>query len=405
MSEIDNRELVRKAVITAADALAASGRLNDAQADKFLDYVFDETKLSKVARTVKFRNDNMKIDKIGVGGRAAMPKAEATDPGRRRGINTSQVTLTPHEIMVPFEITDIFFESNLEGDKVEQRIIKMFATQLANDLEELYIHGQTTPGLAGIESDVYPGGSSTLYVKDAYMALFDGFLELAFAGGNLVDFANAQLGAATFRKMLNAMPSKFRRDPSKLRWIVSLETETLWREKVSARGTGMGDAALEGGGNMTPFGIPMVPIPLMDHYVRKAERVTFASGAGATQSLAFGPIQSGSVTVVANGLGETPAAAYVENTDYSVDYTNGTITNLGAGIGTTATVEVTYRANPQILLTHESNLIVAIGRDVRLEKDRDIFRGVNQYALTVKADCEFEEDSALVLGYNLNDSL
>lgn len=401
---IENKELVRKAVISATDTLAASGKLNDAQADKFLDYVFDETKLSKIARTVKFRNENMQIDKIGVGSRAAVPKAEAVDPGHRRGLTTSQVTLSPVEIMVPFEITDIFFEHNLEGDKVEQHIIKMFATQLANDLEELMIHGQATPGFNALENAVYPGGSSTLYVKDAYMALFDGFLRLA-QGGNLVDFANASLGAATFRRMLNAMPSKFRRDPSKLRWIVSLETETLWREKVAARGTGMGDASLNGDGNMTPFGIPMVPVPLMDHYVRQSESVTFSAGAGLIQSLGFGPIQSGSVVITASGVGSVPVAAYTEGVDYSVDYTNGVVTNLAAGIGATDTVEVTYRSNPQILLTHESNLIVAIGRDVRLERDRDIFRGVNQYALTVKADVEFEEDTALVLGYNLNDSL
>lgn len=402
---VDNKELVRKAVISAGETLAATGKLNDAQADKFIDYVFDETKLSKIARMVKFRNESMKIDKIGIGGRAAMPKSEGIDPGFRRGVNTSQVTLTPVEIIVPFEITDVFFEVNLEGQTAEQHIIKMFATQLANDLEELYIHGASSEAHVALQSDVYPGGSTTQYILDAYMALMDGYLELAAGGGNVVDLNNAPCSASVFRQMLNAMPSKFRRDPSKLRWVCSLETETLWREKVASRGTGMGDNALDGNGNMTPFGIPMVPIPLMDHYPRKSENVTFAAGAGATQSLQYNPIQAGSVVVVPDSIGSTPTTAYVEGTDYSVDYTAGTITNLGAGIGTTDTVRVAFNAFPQMMLTHESNLIVAIGRDIRLEKDRDIYRGVNQYALTCKVDVEFEEDSAIVLGTNMNDSI
>ena len=123
MSGISNEELVQKAVVTA-DALAAAGKLNDAQSDRFIDFVVDETVLKNNARMVRFRNENLDIDKIGIGSRVAMPKAEAQDPGLRRGVNTSKVTLTPREIMVPFEIGDVFRDLNIEGDAVEEHIIK-----------------------------------------------------------------------------------------------------------------------------------------------------------------------------------------------------------------------------------------------------------------------------------------
>lgn len=42
MSKISNEALVEKAVIVADD-LASAGKLNPAQADKFIDYVVDET--------------------------------------------------------------------------------------------------------------------------------------------------------------------------------------------------------------------------------------------------------------------------------------------------------------------------------------------------------------------------
>lgn len=405
MPGVDNREVVRKAAITAANTLASQGKLNDAQADKFIDYVFDETKLSKVARMVKFRNESMDIDKIGVGRRAAMPATEAVDPGRRRGVTTSKISLTPKEIIVPFEVSDVFLEVNIEGGKAEDHIIKMFATQLANDLEIVYIHG-SVPAPIATEDELFGTGNTAGYLADGFLGLFDGFLEKAH-GGNLVDVENDTLGTDVWASMLNALPSKFRKDPSKLRFICSLELETLWRRKVAARGTAMGDAALQGGQNMTPLGIPLVPIPLLEHYVPVAEDIVF-TGSGSTVALRHSPVQAGSIVIVPSTITtSSPVAPYTLTTDYTVSEANGTITHAGggSGIGATETVRVYYRAMPQILLTHEANMIVAMGRDIRFEKDRDIFRRVNQYAMTAKIDCQIEELSACVKAFNISDAL
>ena len=65
MAGISNEELVQKAVITA-DALASAGKLNPAQSDRFIDFVIDETVLRNNARVVRFRNETLEIDKIGV---------------------------------------------------------------------------------------------------------------------------------------------------------------------------------------------------------------------------------------------------------------------------------------------------------------------------------------------------
>ena len=79
MSGIPNEELVQKAIVTT-DALASSGKLNPAQSNKFIDYVVDETSLKNNARTVRFSNETLEIDKIGVGKRVAVAAAEAADP-------------------------------------------------------------------------------------------------------------------------------------------------------------------------------------------------------------------------------------------------------------------------------------------------------------------------------------
>lgn len=400
-----NEEMVNKAAITAADALATAGKLNDEQADKFIDYVIDVTGVKAYARVVRFRAENMKIDKIGVGSRVTMPVAEARDPGRRKGITTSVITLTPQEIMTPFEIGDSFIENNLEGEAVEDHIVKMMATQMGNDVEELHVNGDSL-GHAVIESDLVDGGSSTDYIKDTFLGLFSGWLRLA-DGGNLVDIAGEAISANVFSRMLNAMPAKFKRNKRNLVFITSQEMEQLYRERTATRATAMGDAALNGQGSMTPFGVELVGVPLFQFYPPVVEHITF-TGSGSAKALRYGPIQAGSLVVTPSDLdGSNPQEAFALTTDYTVNETTGVVTHAGGGssIGATATVKATYNAWPQILLTHRDNMIIGWGRDIRVEKDRDIYARVNQYAITAKTDCKFEELSAVVKAYNIGNAI
>jgi hypothetical protein len=400
MSNIQNEELVKKAVIVADD-LASNGKLNDAQSNKFIDYVVDETVLKDNARIIRFRNENLDIDKIGIGARAAVPKSEAKDPGVRRGINTSKVTLTPKEIMVPIEIGDNFSEINIEGEAVEDHIIQMFAKQMANDIEELYLLGDVL-GPAVIENDIYPGGSTTQYIKDTYLALFNGWQNLA-EGGNLYNAQAANIGTSVFGAMLRQMPTKFRRNKSALRWLMSPDLSQLYTERLATRATAAGDAAIAGN-QITPFGIPIVEVPLWDLNPLVVEHVTL----NGTTAVALKNLNVTNLVVHPETLDKTPTTAYIETTDYVIASTAvaDTIARTGGGaIGDGDTVKVTYHAKPQCILTHMMNLIVGIGRDIRIEKDRDIYAGVNQYAITAKVSANYEELSAMVKGKNIGDSV
>lgn len=395
MGTISNEELVQKAIVTT-DAIAASGKLNPQQANKFIDYVFDLTGLKNAVRTVKFSPEELHIDKIGVGKRVAVPASEAVAPSVRRGVNTSRVTLKPVEIMVPFEIGDTFKEINIEQEQVEDHIIKMMATQLANDLETLYIEGDAL-GRADLESNLLEGGSTTLYIKDTYLALFDGWLRKADSA-NIVDLAGQNVGTNVFSKMLNAMPAKFKRDRANLRFSTSLDLEQNYRERVSTRATAEGDKALGSIAPLTPFGVPLVPFPLYPYKYREVEHVTL----NATTAVTLRRTNISNVVVTASTLAGVPTAKYVNDTDYDLDLAAGTIArDAGGAITDGQVVKVTYDALPTVLLTHMQNLIIGIGRDIRIEKDRDIFRRANQYAVTLKAACEIEEVTAVVKGVNV----
>lgn len=395
MPNIPNKELVEKAVHTT-DLLAVQGKLNPIQSEKFIDYVIQETILKDNARVVRFRPETLEIDKIGIGRRVAVPKAEARDPGIRRTIATSKVDLTPKELMVPFEIGDTFKEVSIEGDNIEDTIIRLMATQLANDLEELYINGDVL-GHAILEGDYMEGGDTTRHIQDAYLAMFNGWFRLGDSG-HVVDAGGANVGLSVFGSMLRAMPTKFRRNKGNLRWLISPDLYQIYLEKVATRATQLGDLAA-GGGLHKPFGVTPVEVPLLDFLPPIVKHVVLNTTVAA--SVSYGPIAS--VVVSKSTLGATPETAYIETTDYVVDYTNGTVARSGGGsaIGDGDTVKVTFTANPQILLTHMQNLIVGIGRDIRIEKDRDIFKTVSQYAISAKVSVQLEEVDALVKGINI----
>ena len=395
-----NEELVQKAIITT-DALAVDGKLNTKQSDKFIDYIIEETVLKDNARVVKFTNETLDIDKIGLGARAAMPATEAVDPGLRRGINTSKVTLTPKEIIVPFEIGDSFKEINLEGANVEDHIVQMMARQLANDLEEQYINGDIL-GPAISEFDYTGAGSTTDVIKDGFWAMFNGWLRAGDGGSShLVDAENANIGSTLFSRMLRNLPTKFRRNLANLRFFLSPDLLQIYAEKLASRGTNLGDIVIQNGiGTLPIWGVKALGVPLMSLNVKVVEHITL--GASATVALRYKPIVSSPAPVVTDQtLAQTPATPYIEDTDYTIDYANGTITNDDVGIGAGNPTKVTYYAQPQVLLTHMSNLIIGIGRDIRIEKDRDIFKRVNQYAITAKVSVNYEETDALVKMFNV----
>ena len=390
---MSNEELVRKATIVADD-LATGGKLNPAQSDRFIDYVIDETVLANNARIVRFRNESLEIDKMGVGRRVTVPKKEAADPNVRKGISTSKVELQPKEIMTPFEVGDNFRELNIEGDNVEDTIIRLMATQMANDVEDLYINGNKL-GPARIESEIVENGSDTQVIKDSFLALEDGW-SLLGEQSNIVDAAGRNIGLSLFSEAIRAMPTKFRRNKSALRWFISPDLWQLYLEKLSTRATNLGDQAANGGADAQgPFGIKAVPVPLWEFEPLTVEHVTL-NGTTAVQ-LANSPVTD--VVVTPSSLAGVPTTPFVEGAgnDYVLDAAAGTIAReAGGNIGDGDTVKVTYRSNPQILLTHQNNLIVGIGRDVRIEKDRDIYKGVNQYAITAKVSVQYEELTALV---------
>lgn len=397
MSGISNEEIIQKALITTQE-LATAGKLNPVQSDEFIDYVVDVTMLKNLVRVVRFRQETAQIDKIGVSRRVTVPKAQAKDPRVRRGVTTSKIELSPKEQMTPWEISDDFPEHCIEGEDVSDTVMRLMATQTGNDLEELCINGNTL-GPAILESDYVEGGSESQVVKDLFWAQFDGWLKLADSG-HAYDAEGADISSLIFSRMILEMPVKFRRIRKNLRFLASPDHVQLYREKIASRQTAQGDAAGQSQGSLTPFGVPLDEVPLLDAEPKVVQHVAFGA-APVTVSLAYAPIGT-TLYITPTTLASSPQTALVEDTDYTVDRDAGTITSVdGQAMDLAGTWKVTYNTRGQILLTDYQNLIMAIGREIRIERDRDIYAGTNQFAITTKLDVNVEETDAIVKGINI----
>lgn len=392
---MNNQELVRKAVITT-DQIAASGKLNPQQSDRFIDLVVDVTGLTNNVRVARFRNEQLDIDKIQVGRRVALPKAEASASSVRRGVQTSKVSLNPKNVVVPFEISNDFMLENIEGENIEDTVIRMMSTQFANDLEELYILGDSL-GIAVLESELIDGGSTTEYIKDSYLGLGDGWLKLA-GQVHLVDALGSNIKSEIFSKMIKEMPDKWKRVRRNMRFFLSTDHEQNYRNTVAGRATAAGDAALNSTANQTPFGVELVPLSLLPETPKLVRNLTLTG----TTPISTGFINISDVVVTPTTLGASPVAAFIEGTDYNEDLAAGTIARDGGGsIGDGDTVKVTFKSQGQIMLTEFRNLILGIGRDITIKRDEDIFADVAQYAIHTKVAVQIEETDAAVLAINV----
>lgn len=392
-----NQEFLRQAAITT-DAIASAGKLSPEQAQKFVDYIFDQTALASLAgvRKVSFRNETWEVDKIAVNDRVAVPHTEAGDPLIRNGVTHSKISLTPKAIMVPFEIGDLYKQQNIEGDSVEDHVIRMMATQVANNLEQLYWYGDTvTPAIS--LADWPSGGSASLYRKDTYYGLFDGLLKQA-ESANVFDAANGDFDHQVTGSMIRKMPTKFRKMRNDMRFMIPWDLDQVYRENLSTRATATGDAALAGNSEMVSYGVPLTPVQLLESNPIKVQHVTLS---GTTPvNLAYTNISD--VVVTPANLGTSGTAAHVLTTDYTVNTTTGVITRVGGGgISDGAEVKVTYRTSARALLTKPSNIIIGMGLGISIEKDRNIYKRMNEYAIHVQTDIRFEEITAVVNGKNI----
>lgn len=389
-------ELIEKGVISTS-ALASGGKLNAEQANRMIDFIFDETQLRGIVRLVRMRAEQFDIDKIALGKRVARAKTEGVDPGVRRGVTTSKVSLNKKAIMVPFEITTEFLEDGIEtGATLEDHVAGMMGRSFANDLENMYIAGDQN-GPAVPEEDIIDGGATDEVVDDL-LALMDGWAKLAGAG-HVLDADSSGISSNIFSRAKKQLPTKFRRRLNQMRFFLPMDTEETYRNVLASRGTALGDNAIQNELGVKAMGVQLQALALMEPNPIKVAHVTLT---GTTAVQLGGDKNITDAIAHLQTLATTPTAPIADPADIIFDLAAGTVVRSGgSSLPSPVNVKITYRAQTEMILCEGRNLILGIGRDITIKRDEDIFKDVKQWAMTVRVAVEIEETDAVVLVKNI----
>lgn len=227
--------------------LASAGKLSDEQSNKFLELIHNEAVITPETRKVKMNAPKLLIEKLGfssrilVGANSTYAAPSSTDvkvPG------VEKVTLSTNEYAVFVDLAVDTLEDNIERGGLEDSIIGRVTKRLALDLEELFLLGDTTLN-----------DGSVLDVDDGWFKK---------TTTNVVDNNAATFSEdAIFGEMLDALPTKYLRNPSEWRFYISRGIERAVRRERAARATAGGDVWLTSNAPLTYMGIPIVGVPII----------------------------------------------------------------------------------------------------------------------------------------------
>lgn len=228
------------------------GILNAQQANRFIDYMWDETVIANEARRVPMAAPTRDIDVVSVGSRLVKPAYEHDGTYTNATPAFTKVSITTSKLRLDFELTTESLEDNIAGGELEDHIARLMAQAFANDVEDLAINGDITS-------------------SDTLLAVFDGFYKKAKTDGQLVSHS-AAIDRAAFNKAIKAMPRKYLQRRDRLRFYTSAGLVQDFLHSLGDRATALGDSVWFGNQgvddkgaratNIKPFGIPLVEVPL-----------------------------------------------------------------------------------------------------------------------------------------------
>lgn len=248
---MDRRQILaalNKATIDTT--VGEDGMLNPEQSRAFIQVMKDKSNFGKTIRHERRRAEKGEINKITSGSRLTRGKSENTDDGYRVETSFPTVEYATGKVWLPWEVTEDFFNQNIEGGAAEAKITDEMTSQFALDLDDLRVNGDE-------ESE------------NTFLAIDDGLL-VKCAGSEVVHRVDATevegeteveggMDKALFFAGSYAMPNQHK-NAGNLRWHASPNRIMSWTEYLTSRATSAGDAALfmEGKG---PLGIPWSPVP------------------------------------------------------------------------------------------------------------------------------------------------
>lgn len=225
--------------------------LNEEQANAFLDFVVNESKLLSKVRVQRMTKPNMPIPVLVDAGRFMKPGTTgvAQGTGTYQKFNHTNRTLSTKIVKGAFSMTDEELMNNIEGENLTNHIIGIVTRKVRNELEEIALYGRLIHG-----------------ASETPASCLDQFNGLKYYGeqeGNVVDmndtglFADRYAARNKFTKMYKSLKTKYREDAS---WFTPSDLLVDYQELFE---TSSGDSTIRSDLKSNILGLPINKVPLM----------------------------------------------------------------------------------------------------------------------------------------------
>ena len=374
---MDKAQKIAKAF--TGDGQSTLVHLNTAQADKFIDYVVDESVILKSSRVVRMDTPSKVIGKIGISDKILYPaqRGQALATNKRVEATPDKITLTSQEVIGEVRIYDDEIEDNIEGPAFKEHMMKMIAKKVSNQLERVGLYARKVANPADL------------------LQMFDGFIKAVETSGVVVDASNTGLFADRFidkeklAKLRKSIDTKYRNvlnkwympDDVAIDYEVKYEASNNTVNKYGAFGVDFTKANImsidrpvlkTGGLNTTLTASP----------VAGAVNLTVASTTNATAgdvvTLALGQDKEFSTTI--QTVTDATHLALTDAIPFGYNHT----------LSTENTVKETTLDGADVLLTPDYNFIYGIQRDITIEPDRVPKERATDFVITMRLDFQVE---------------
>ena len=164
------------------DSATADGglvHLNTEQADRFIDYIVDESVVMKDARVVKMSKPTKKVATLDIDDEIFVP---GVDGEAQENIKASALEkeLVTKEIVAVVKIRDDELEDNIEGNAFKDHLFRLIAKKGSTQLEKVGLYAKKVDGAKSVDR------------------MFNGFITETERSGNVIDATDTTLFADRF---------------------------------------------------------------------------------------------------------------------------------------------------------------------------------------------------------------
>ena len=349
---LDNKSLLNKEEFLKGMLALPDIVLTPEEADKFIDYVVDESFWKDNVRIVRMNKNEKNIRYLGwkSGTRFLKPAATFASSDYVKEFSEGKITLATKKLRGAVVIYDDDLEDGIEGEEFADHLMKLVAKKVANELDEIFYVANSTAYAATDSRSLFTGFRARLCdttpassgdLPDAATLLdASSTSTFSYAGGIAEQSTSGAYNwEFKFSKMISSLPSKYKKGGlSNLRFFCNDIVSVDYIDALAKRSTILGDKAIIGDAPLKFGKIKIVDVPQMP--------ITMSSGAAGTEGS-----------------------------------TSGTYTD--------------------VILTNKNNFIIGLQRELKLESKREPADEAVYIFYSIRCDVQLENPAQAVLLYNV----